>query len=180
MVWKWYKNSSIQLITINNFLIYKRVEIIFQRFIGSPLFEDIRKRAVFVHVDLPGQEDDAEDMGDDAPFPTMQVSFNLKSIVWLKYLLLRPKYSTTNYAIIYKLIKIQWFNICRSFIQALGEDLITVLDQLRIKYCIGIGDGAGANIITRFGMMHVTRYEFDKTNETFLFLTHTMLKPIWI
>ena len=41
--------------------------------------------------------------------------------------------------------------------QALGEDLITVLDQLRIKYCIGIGDGAGANIITRFGMMHVTR-----------------------
>jgi len=84
----------------------------FSRFIGSPLFEDIRKRAVFVHVDLPGQEDDAEDMGDDAPFPTMQ---------------------------------------------ALGEDLITVLDQLRIKYCIGIGDGAGANIITRFGMMHVTR-----------------------
>ena len=59
----------------------KRVEIIFQRFIGSPLFEDIRKRAVFVHVDLPGQEDDAEDMGDDAPFPTMQVSFKLKSII---------------------------------------------------------------------------------------------------
>jgi len=24
-------------------------------------------------VDLPGQEDDAEDMGDDTPFPTMQV-----------------------------------------------------------------------------------------------------------
>ena len=44
------------------------------------------------------------------------------------------------------------------FQQALGEDLITVLDQLRIKYCIGIGDGAGANIITRFGMMHVTRW----------------------
>ena len=46
---------------------------IFQRFVGNPLFEDIRKRAVFVHVDLPGQEDDAEAMGDDAPFPTMQV-----------------------------------------------------------------------------------------------------------
>ena len=39
----------------------------------------------------------------------------------------------------------------------LGEDLVTVLDQLRIKYCIGIGDGAGSNIIVRFGMMHVTR-----------------------
>ena len=46
---------------------------IFQRFVGNPLFEDIRKRAIFVHVDLPGQEDDAEAMGDDAPFPTMQV-----------------------------------------------------------------------------------------------------------
>jgi predicted esterase len=84
----------------------------FSKFIASHFFDDIRKRAVFVHVDLPGQEDDAEDMGDDTPFPTMQ---------------------------------------------ALGEDLITVLDQLRIKYCIGIGDGAGANVMIRFGMMHVTR-----------------------
>jgi len=39
----------------------------------------------------------------------------------------------------------------------MGEDLVTVLDQLRIKYVIGIGDGAGANIVVRFGMMHVTR-----------------------
>ena len=39
----------------------------------------------------------------------------------------------------------------------IGEDLVTVLDQLRIKYVIGIGDGAGSNIIVRFGMMHVTR-----------------------
>ena len=28
--------------------------------------------------------------------------------------------------------------------------MVTVLDQLRIKYCIGIGDGAGSNIIVRF------------------------------
>ena len=34
---------------------------------------------------------------------------------------------------------------------------MTILDQLRIKYVIGIGDGAGSNIIVRFGMMHVTR-----------------------
>ena len=39
----------------------------------------------------------------------------------------------------------------------MGEDLIAVLDQLRIKCCIGIGDGAGANIIVRFGMKNVTR-----------------------
>lgn len=35
-----------------------------------------------------------------------------------------------------------------------GEDLVTVLDQLRIKHVIGLGDGAGANILARFGMMH--------------------------
>ena len=57
-----------------------------QRFIGSPLFEDIRKRAVFVHVDLPGQEDDAEEMGDDAPFPTMQVYFRLITTCTRRYL----------------------------------------------------------------------------------------------
>ena len=34
---------------------------------------------------------------------------------------------------------------------------MTILDQLRIKYCIGIGDGAGSNIMVRFGMMHVAR-----------------------
>jgi protein NDRG1 len=42
-------------------------------------------------------------------------------------------------------------------IQEIGEDLVTVLDQLRIRYVIGLGDGAGANIMARFGMMHVTR-----------------------
>jgi len=41
--------------------------------------------------------------------------------------------------------------------QSLGEDLVTVLDQLRIKYVIGFGDGAGANILTRFAMMHTAR-----------------------
>lgn len=42
-------------------------------------------------------------------------------------------------------------------IQQIGEDLVTILDQLRIKYVIGIGNGAGANILTRFGMMHSAR-----------------------
>jgi len=41
--------------------------------------------------------------------------------------------------------------------QQVGEDLVTVLDQLRIKHVIGLGDGAGANILARFAMMHVTR-----------------------
>jgi len=83
-----------------------------EHLIGHESFEDIKKRAIFVHVDIAGQEDDAEDLPSDFQFPTMQ---------------------------------------------NLGEDLVTILDQLRIKYVIGIGDGAGSNIIVRFGMMHVTR-----------------------
>ena len=60
-----------------------------------------------------------------------------------------------------------WFLSCN--FQALGEDLITVLDQLRIKYCIGIGDGAGANVMLRFGMMHVTRYAIWKKRMKYFF-----------
>jgi len=41
--------------------------------------------------------------------------------------------------------------------QMLGEDLVTVLDFLHIKYVIGLGEGAGANILLRFGMAYPTR-----------------------
>ena len=34
----------------------------------------------------------------------------------------------------------------------LGEDLVHVLDALDIKYCIGLGEGAGADILCRFAM----------------------------
>ena len=70
----------------------------------------IREKAVFIHVDLVGQEDGAEDL--DGPFPTMQ---------------------------------------------QIGEDLVNILDHLRIKCVIGLGEGAGANIMLRFGAMHVQR-----------------------
>ena len=40
--------------------------------IGHETFEEIKKRAIFVHVDIPGQEDDAEDLPSDFHFPTMQ------------------------------------------------------------------------------------------------------------
>lgn len=83
-----------------------------ERLIDDESFEEIKKRAIFVHIDVPGQGDDEEELPNDFHFPTMQ---------------------------------------------NLGEDLVTVLDQLRIKYCVGLGDGAGANIIVRFGMMHVSR-----------------------
>ena len=83
----------------------------FQKFIDTPAFEEIKKRAIFVHVDVPGHETNASDLRDGA-FPT---------------------------------------------IQHLGEDLVTVLNQLRIKYVIGLGDGAGANVMARFAMMNSTR-----------------------
>ena len=36
-------------------------------------------------------------------------------------------------------------------------NLITVIDHLRIKQVVGLGDGAGANIILRFAMNHPSR-----------------------
>ena len=36
-------------------------------------------------------------------------------------------------------------------------NLITVMDHLRIKQVVGLGDGAGANIILRFAMNHPGR-----------------------
>lgn len=42
-------------------------------------------------------------------------------------------------------------------LQALGEDLVTILDYLHVKYVIGLGEGAGANVLARFGLAHPTR-----------------------
>ncbi|XP_040573586.1 uncharacterized protein ZK1073.1 [Lepeophtheirus salmonis] len=42
-------------------------------------------------------------------------------------------------------------------LQEMGEDLVNILDLLRVKYVIGLGVGLGANVIARFGMMHKTR-----------------------
>ena len=77
-------------------------------------------RSVFLHVVIPGQEPGAKDLPKDFSFPTMH---------------------------------------------QLGIGLVTILDQLRIsrsliasRNCqklssssvVGLGDGAGANIITRY------------------------------
>jgi len=81
-------------------------------FAGDVNMEDIRKRALFLHVSLPGQEPGAEDMASDYVFPSME---------------------------------------------AIGLNLVTVLDHLRVKQVVGLGDGAGANIILRFAMNHPGR-----------------------
>lgn len=52
-------------------------------------------------------------------------------------------------------------NLADSFqfpsLQLLGEELITVLDFLHVKYVIGLGEGAGANVLARFGLAHPSR-----------------------
>ena len=42
-------------------------------------------------------------------------------------------------------------------IQAIGLNLVTALDHLRDRQVVGLGDGAGANIILRFAMDHPGR-----------------------
>ena len=81
-------------------------------FVYHPSMANIRERAVFIHVDLLGQEDEAADLEDPSKFPSLQ---------------------------------------------EIGEDLVNILDNLRIKLVIGLGDGAGANILARFAAMHHSR-----------------------
>lgn len=39
----------------------------------------------------------------------------------------------------------------------IGEDLVTVLDFLHLKYVVLFGEGAGANVLARFGLKHPSR-----------------------
>ena len=39
----------------------------------------------------------------------------------------------------------------------ISHGLVEVLDALHVSYVIGLGEGAGANILARFGMDHPTR-----------------------
>jgi len=79
-------------------------------FVNHPSMRTIRERAVFLHVDLLGQEDGADDV--DQAYPTMD---------------------------------------------EIGQDLVNILDVLRVKCVVGLAEGAGANAMLRFGAMHVTR-----------------------
>jgi hypothetical protein len=36
----------------------------------------------------------------------------------------------------------------------MGENLAHVLDALDVKYCFGLGEGAGADILCRFAVSH--------------------------
>ncbi|EFX76969.1 hypothetical protein DAPPUDRAFT_321849 [Daphnia pulex] len=84
----------------------------FCKFLDHPSMLDVKERSVFVHVDLPGQEDYAPDLPEDFLFPDMRT---------------------------------------------IGHGLMEVIDALSIPYVIGLGEGAGANILARFGMDYPQR-----------------------
>jgi len=84
----------------------------FHDFVEHPCMKEIKERSIFIHVDLPGQEDDANDLPEDFKYPTMQ---------------------------------------------QLGEELIQVMEVLRIKMVIGLGEGAGANILARLALTYPDR-----------------------
>lgn len=81
-------------------------------FIGHTSMTEVRLRSIFLHVCIPGQEDQAETLPSDFQFPTLE---------------------------------------------QLGQDLVAVLDTLGVKSVIGMGEGAGANILCRFAINHPNR-----------------------
>ncbi|XP_063531941.1 uncharacterized protein ZK1073.1 isoform X1 [Cydia strobilella] len=81
-------------------------------FVGMPAMTEIKERSCFIHVDVPGHEENSPDLPDSYQFPPLQT---------------------------------------------LGEDLITVLDFLHVRYAVGIGEGAGANVLARCGLAHPRR-----------------------
>ncbi|CAG0895147.1 unnamed protein product [Cyprideis torosa] len=84
----------------------------FHDFVEHPSMAEVKARSIFIHIDIPGQEDNAQTLKDNYTFPNMQ---------------------------------------------QIADDLVTVLDRFQVKYVIGFGEGAGANILARFGMSHATR-----------------------
>lgn len=81
-------------------------------FVNCPAMSEIKDRSCFIHVDVPGHEDNSPDLPDSYQFPSLQT---------------------------------------------LGEDLITVLDFLQVRYAVGLGEGAGANVLARCGLAHPRR-----------------------
>ncbi|KAK3094977.1 hypothetical protein FSP39_008663 [Pinctada imbricata] len=91
---------------------------------------EINKRAAYIHIDVPGQEDDAPDL-------PAEYDHYIFLILFLPHLL----YKTFTFP----------------SMQSLGEDLVCVLDQLSVKHVICIGEGAGANIVARFAIAQPER-----------------------
>ncbi|XP_074602807.1 uncharacterized protein ZK1073.1 isoform X2 [Brevipalpus obovatus] len=83
-----------------------------QDFVEQPCMSEIKARSIFIHLDLPGQEDNGDDLPDNISFPT---------------------------------------------IQQMEELIPTVLDHLKVNLVVGIGEGAGANVLVRFALANQSR-----------------------
>lgn len=80
------------------------------KYLENEAMKEARERSIFLHVVVPGQDDNDDDLPE--PYPTMQ---------------------------------------------QISEDLPTVLDKLGVKIAICLGEGAGANILLRFGLNSPSR-----------------------
>ena len=97
---------------------------------AQPALADLRRRAVFLHCCLPGQQPGAVDLPADYVFPSMEVRLDDMS----------SDYYPENF-----------------HLQTIGLNLVTVLDSLRVGQVVALGEGAGADIVARFAMHHPTR-----------------------
>lgn len=125
----------------------------FQEFVNSPCMTEIKERSCFIHVDGPGHADNAQALPDSYVFFCLLYVFKRFSIP-LKIDFYSIRLNTYKHA--YKLVR----NVIRFVfpsLKTLGEDLVTVLDFLHVKYVIGLGEGAGANVLARFGLAHAAR-----------------------
>lgn len=82
----------------------------FLDFVAFPEMKGLRERIIWIHVNLPGQEANAEDM--IVEYPTLD---------------------------------------------ELGEELVIIIDKLKIDKIVCLGEGCGANIVARFAMIHPKR-----------------------
>lgn len=106
----------------------------------------------------------------------------MNSLECLKWNLLKKFKFALSLAVLYLIIQRYLFSFAFPSLQTLGEDLVTVLDYLHVKYVIGLGEGAGwvllweytrfrnniikcditsiiyrANVLARFGLKHPSR-----------------------
>lgn len=84
----------------------------FVNFVDHPSMEEVKKKSLFIHVNVPGQEENAPDLPEHYKFPTLQ---------------------------------------------QLAVELVTVLDTLHVNCVLGLGEGAGANILLRFALAYPGR-----------------------
>ncbi|XP_053407343.1 uncharacterized protein ZK1073.1-like isoform X2 [Mercenaria mercenaria] len=114
-----------------------------RNFLEHESMKHITNRAAFIHVDVPGQEDGAPDL------PPEEESTSAISNIGRRLSMGTERKGSFR----------EQTEECYTFpsMQSLGEDLVCVLDQLDVKNVVGLGEGAGANIIARFAMSHPKR-----------------------